>query len=787
VIKQCKASSRRFRRLQTAVTLLAATLGLLSVPGFAAESAQQVRETIDVQGNRRIDADTVRSYFHAAPDGRFDDAARDAGLKALLATGLFDDVKIERTGERLVVHLHEAPVLDRVAFEGNKKIQDKELTAIIESKPRGALQRAVVQSDVGRILEAYRHAGRDDVSVSPKVIDRGNDRVDLVYEVTEGAKTPVRQINFVGNQVFSKRQLAAVIKTSATNLLSFLTGGDAYDPDRVADDREQLRLYYRSKGYADANVTSAKAEYDPAIKGFTLTFSIDEGPLYHFGDVNVVCNVPGLDSEKLRRVLVTRSGAVFDGNALDKTDEILAIELSKLGFPFAQATPRITRDASAKRVDVSFVIDQGPRTYIERIDIHGNTRTRGYVIRREFDISEGDAYNKSLIDRAERRLKNLNYFKTVKITSKPGSVADRVIVDVEVSEQSTGQFNIAGGYSTTDGLLVEVKLGDSNFLGSGDSVKSSVSYGEYSRGVDLSASEPYFLGTRVSAGIELYGKQNDASPYQSYGTDVYGATLQLGTPITEQLGVQYHYSLYDQNVTLDPASLVAAPSLPIQQAALAGPQWVSAIGETVTYNTLDNNKNPTDGIKSQLTQDLAGLGGDVNFLRTTEDMRYYHSINDDVVSLVRVQGGYITGWGGQQVPLINSFFGGPTLVRGFAPNGFGPRDLTPGTTMDNVGGTMYWASTLELQSAIPGVPQEYGLKATAFVDSGSVFNYGGPTTFPGSTQTMQLANSNIVRSSVGVGLVWASPFGALSINYAMPVTKAPYDVTQPFSFGAGPL
>jgi outer membrane protein insertion porin family len=785
VIKQCKASSRRFRRLQTAVTLLAAALGLLSVPAFAAESAPQVRETIDVQGNRRIDADTVRSYFHAAPDGRFDDAARDAGLKALLATGLFDDVKIERTGERLMVHLHEAPVLDRVAFEGNKKLQDKELTAIIESKPRGALQRAVVQSDVGRILEAYRHAGRDDVSVSPKVIDRGNDRVDLVYEVTEGAKTPVRQINFVGNQVFSKRQLAAVIKTSATNLLSFLTGGDAYDPDRVADDREQLRLYYRSKGYADANVTSAKAEYDPAIKGFTLTFSIDEGPLYHFGDVNVVCNVPGLDSEKLRRLLVTRSGAAFDGNALDKTDEILAIELSKLGFPFAQATPRITRDASAKRIDVSFVIDQGPRTYVERIDIHGNTRTRGYVIRREFDISEGDAYNQSLIDRAERRLKNLNYFKTVKITRKPGSVADRVIVDVEVTEQSTGEFNIAGGYSTTDGLLVEVKLGDSNFLGSGDSVKSSVSYGEYSRGVDLSASEPYFLGTRVSAGIELYGKQNDASPYQSYGTNVYGATLQLGTPITEQLGVQYHYSLYNQDVTIDPASLVGTPSLPIQQAALAGPQWVSAIGETVTYNTLDNNKNPTDGIKSQLTQDLAGLGGDVNFLRTTEDMRYYHSINDDVVSLVRVQGGYITGWGGQQVPLINSFFGGPTLVRGFAPNGFGPRDLTPGTTMDNVGGTMYWASTLELQSAIPGVPQEYGLKATAFVDSGSVFNYGGPTTFPGSTQTMQLGNSNIIRSSVGVGLVWASPFGALSISYALPVTKAPYDVTQPFNFGAG--
>ncbi len=765
-MSQCMARGRRCRRSITAGALLVAALGFVSAPGAATEAEAPPRETnaqargaIAVQGNRRIDADTVRSYFRAAPDGRFDDAARDAALKALLATGLFDKVTIERAGERLVVHLTEAPVLDRVAFEGNKKIQDKELTAVVESKPRGTLQRAVVQADVGRIMDAYRHAGRDDVGVVPQIIDRGNDRVDLVYVVTEGAKTTVQQINFVGNSVFGKRQLAAVIKTSATNVLSFLTGGDVYDPDRVAADREQLRLYYRSKGYADASVTSARAEYDPALHGFTLTFSIDEGPLYHFGDVTVICNVPGLDGEKLRRLLVARPGTVFDGNALDKTDEVLAIELARLGFPFAQAIPRTTRDATAKRIDVAFTIDQGSRTYVERIEIHGNTRTRGYVIRREFDIAEGDAYNKSLIDRAERRLKNLNFFKTVKITTKPGSVADRVVLDVEVAEQSTGEFNIAGGYSTTDGLLVEVKLGDSNFLGSGAALKSSVSYGQYARGVDLSASEPYFLGSRVSAGIELYGRQADSSPYQSYGSDVYGATMQFGTPLTEQIGVQYRYSLYNQNVTLDPASLVAAPSLPIQQAALAGSQWVSSVGDTVTYSTLDNNKNPTSGIKSQLTQDLAGLGGDVKFLRTTEDLRYYHPINDDVVSLVRAQGGYITGWGGQQVPLLNSFFGGPTMVRGFAPNGLGPRDLTPGTTMDNVGGSMYWATTLELQSNIPGVPQEYGLKASAFVDAGSVFGYSGPTAFPGFAQSLQVANNNIMRSSIGAGLTWASPFG----------------------------
>ncbi len=787
----------RCRRPIAAAALLVAGLGLFLTQAAAAETAARdadakardgdakTRDAIEVQGNRRIDAETVRSYFHAAPDGRFDEAARDAALKALVATGLFDRVTIERAGERLVVHLAEAPVLGRVAFEGNKKIKDQDLNAVIESKPRGPLQRAVVQADVGRIMEAYRHAGRSDVGVVPEIIDRGNDRVDLVYEVTEGKKTTVRQIDFVGNKVFGKRQLVAVIKTSATNMLSFLTGGDAYDPDRVAADREALRLYYRSKGYADAGVTSAAAEYDPALHGFTLTFTIDEGPLYHFGDISVTGTVPGLDAEKLRRLPVARSGAVFDGGALDKTTEALAIELAKLGFPFAQAVPRTTRDAAARRIDVAFTIEQGPRTYVERIEIRGNTRTRGYVIRREFDIAEGDAYNKTLIDRAERRLKNLNYFKTVKISRKPGSAPDRVVLDVEVEEQSTGDFSISGGYSTTDGLLAEVKLGDRNFLGTGYAVSSSVTYGQFARGIDLSASEPYFLGTRVAAGIELYGRQSSTSPYQSYGTTIYGATATLGTPINEQLGVQYRYSIYDQNVTLNPTSLAAAPSLAIQQAALAGPQLVSSVGSTVNYSTLDNTRSPTSGLNSQLKQDLAGLGGDARFLRTTEDVRYYHPINDDVVSLVRAQGGYVTGWGGKQVPLLNSFFGGPTMVRGFAPNGFGPRDLTPGSTMDNVGGSMYWATTAELQSNIPGVPQEYGLKATAFVDAGSVFRYSGPTAFPGSAQSLQLANKNVVRSSVGAGLTWASPFGNLTVDYAVPLTKAAYDVVQPLRFSAG--
>ena len=770
--------AQRRRRSLIAGALLAAAMVLVSSSSCAAE-------TIDVEGNRRIDAETVRSYFHPSPDGHYDAAALDDALKALVATNLFDNVKIDHAGGRLVVHLTEAKVIDRVAFEGNKKIKDEQLKAVVESKPRGPLQRAMIQSDASRIAEAYRHAGRDDVRVVPQVIDRGNDRVDLVYEVTEGEKTTVRKINFVGNQAVSSRQLGAIIKTSATTMLSFLTGGNVYDPDQIAADREQIRQYYRSKGFANARVTRADAEYDPATKGFVVTFVIDEGPLYHFGDINFACDVPGVDPERLRRLLLIRTGAVFDGNALDKSTEIVGTELAKLGFPFAQATARTTDSSDSRRVDVALSINQGPRSYVERIEIHGNTITRGYVIRREFDIAEGDAYNKSLIDRAERRLKNLNYFKTVKISTKPGSSSDRVVLDVEVAEQSTGEFNISGGYSTTDGLLAEVKVGENNFLGTGDVVKASVTWGQYAQGVDLAASEPYFLGTKVAAGVDLFYKITDSSPYQSYGTDSYGATMSLGTPINDQLGMSWRYSISRQDVTLDPAQLAGTPSLPIQQAASLGPQWVSAVGDTVKYNTLDNNKLPTSGVSAQLSQDLAGLGGDVNFLRTTEDVRYYQKINDDLVGMVRAQGGYIAPWGGQQVPLIDSFFGGPSMVRGFAPNGFGPRDLTPGSTMDNVGGSMYWATTAELQSAIPGVPQEYGLRASAFVDAGSVFGYRGPTTFSG--QSMQLANTNTLRSSVGVGLTWGSPFGALTVNYAVPVTKAAYDVVQPFNFTASPF
>ena len=382
---------------------------------------------------------------------------------------------------------------------------------------------------------------------------------------------------------------------------------------------------------------------------------------------------------------------------------------------------RTSRLADRHLIDLVYSIEQGKRLYVERLKTHGNTKTRDEVIRREFDFGEGDAYNRALVERGERHLKALGYFKSVKIDTKPGSASDRVVLDVAVEEQQTGDFSVAGGYSTTDGWLALGQHQRWNFLGTGDIAKASVMYGQYARGFVLGFTDPYALGTRVSLGGELFGKQTFSNSNQSYDTSLYGAKLLMGTPLSDQLGVTWNYSIYNQGVSLPAGN---AASLPIQQAAQAGPSWVSSIGNSVVYSSLDDARHPTDGIRVQTNNDFAGLGGATKFARTTEDVRYHHPIAGDVVGMVRTQGGYITPWGGQPLPLINGFFGGPQLVRGFAPNGFGPRDITPGTTMDNVGGNVYWTSSAELQAPVPLVPAEAQLKMALFSDVGSLWANG---------------------------------------------------------------
>jgi outer membrane protein insertion porin family len=829
---------------------VAATLaaGLVSSPALA-----QTLDSIQVEGNRRVEVATIRSYFKAGPDGRLDQGHIDDGLKALIETGLFQDVRINQAGGRLVVTVVENPVIGRVAFEGNKKVKDEQLTSEIQSKPRGTLSRPMVQSDAQRIAEIYRHAGRYDVAVVPEIIEQPNNRVDLIFTITEGNKTGINSIEFVGNTTYSSYRLKDVIKTRESNLLSFLGGSDVYDPDRIEADRDLIRRYYLKHGFADVQVVAALTEYDPQRKGFLVTFKIEEGQQYRVASVTFQSSIAALDGNALSRFSRVNVGSLYNAEALEKSVEEMQIEASRRGFAFAVVRPRGDRNFEAHTVSIVFAIDEGPRTYIERINVRGNTRTRDYVIRREFDLSEGDAYNRALVDRAERRLKNLDFFKSVKITNEPGSSSDRIVLNVELEEKSTGDFSVSGGYSTTDGPLVEVSIAERNLLGRGLYGKASVTYGQFARGVSLSFVEPYLLDYRVALGLDTYYREQLPNQFISYGTKTIGFSPRIGLQLREDLSLQLRYSIYEQSISLpsflascnntttngllafnpSPAWVAAngtaaatalgavdasglglwcysfgQASLPVRKELSQGSTLTSSVGYSLDYNTLDNNKNPTDGLLFDFRQDFAGVGGDVTYLKSAIDGKYYTPLVADIVGLIHVQGGILTPVGNNGIRMLDQFQMGPNLVRGFAPNGIGPRDINPYGTQDALGGTKYWGASLELQMPFWFLPKEVGLKGAIYADAGGLYDYQGPTSWaatgevnvpgcipptnnpnlppaPGTCLGLQFDPQNIIRTSVGVGLIWQSPFGPLRFDYAIPLTKGPHDVVQQFKFGGG--
>ncbi|WP_425909700.1 outer membrane protein assembly factor BamA [Nitrobacter sp. TKz-YC02] len=829
-------------------TLLAALIfigvpvaAVMTVPLASSPAAAQTLSSISVQGNRRVELDTIRSYFKPDASGRLDQASIDDALKALIETGLFQDVSINRVGNGLVVSVVENPVINRVAFEGNKKVKDDQLKSEIQSKPRGTFSRPMVQSDVRRIVEIYRHSGRYDVHVTPEFIEQPNNRVDLIFTIAEGDKTGIASIEFIGNQAFSSYRLKDVIKTHESNFLSFLGGGDTYDPDRVEADRDLLRRYYLKHGYADVQIIAALTEYDPGRHGFLVTFKIDEGQQYRVGSVAFESSIPTFDGNSMRSFSRVHVGSLYNAEALEKSVEEMQVEASRRGYAFAVVRPRGDRNFDAHTVSIVFAIDEGPRTYIERINVRGNTRTRDYVIRREFDISEGDAYNRSLVDRAERRLKNLDFFKTVKITTEPGSSSDRVILDVEVEDKSTGDFSVSGGFSTTQGALAEVSVSERNLLGRGLYAKASVQYGQWARGYSLSFVEPFLLDYRVALGLDLYQREQLANQWISYNMKTLGFSPRLGFGLREDLTLQLRYSIFQQEIGLpsalrncnnnfgdpnynpSPAFMNAngvwdgsslgcysdgEASLPIRRELERGRTLTSMLGYTLTYNTLDNNKNPTTGLLIDFRQDFAGIGGDVKYLKTALDAKYYQPLVSDIVGLIHLQGGILNNVGayaGQNgIRMLDNFQMGPNLVRGFAPYGIGPRDINFLSTRDALGGTKYWGASVELQMPFWFMPKEVGLKGAVYADAGSLWGYQGPTSYaltnefnapgcvrstsstsPGTCAGLQFDDTNVIRSSVGVGLIWQSPFGPLRFDYAVPITKGQYDRVQEFRFGGG--
>ncbi len=805
------------------------TVGLVGALASVVLTAPAFAQTVTVQGNSRTDTDTIRSYLQLAPGQSYTAARIDQAMKDLYATGLFSDVRISRAGNGVVVRVTENTVINRVSFEGNSKVKTELLQGEIQSRSRGPYSQALVDNDVQRLMEIYRRSGRGDAQISARTATAANGRVDVTYVIKEGSKTGISAIEFVGNRAYSAGKLRNLMETSESGLFGFFKSTDIYDPDRLASDLDRIRRFYLKNGYADFRVLSSGAEYDPVKKGYVVSIAIEEGEQYRVAGVDVDSRVRDVDSAQLRRVVRTSTGDVYNAEAVEKSVEALAGETAKRGYAFTQVRPRGDRDPATRTVNIVYSVEEGPRVYVERINVRGNTRTRDNVIRREFEMGEGDAYNKVYVDRAERRLKALGYFKTVKVSSEQGSAPDRVVVNVDVEDQSTGSFSIAGGYSTTDGMLAEASIQENNFLGRGQFVKVSVSNGQRARGAEFSFTEPFFLDRRLAAGFDIFSKQTFNSQFARHETRTTGGTLRMSLPFNEEFSVGVRYSLYSQKLTIPneydrPYNDCSSPlgdgittvnglnycmyngeaSIAVKEAQ--GSTITSLAGLTFLYNSLDNPRNPTSGIYAELRPEVAGLGGDSKFFRFTGDMRYYYPISDEITGILRVQGGHIAGFGGGtkgalgsvggDVRMIDHFFLGPTLVRGFSPGGIGPRDMNADPSGNSLGGTSYYGVSAEAQFDIPFLPRELGLRGAVFADAGTVFGYkgaryfdinqngvidgvgaggvcalSGSTLFAPQSECANVRDKNMIRSSVGASVLWQSPLGPIRFDYAYALTK----------------
>ncbi|WP_425280916.1 outer membrane protein assembly factor BamA [Roseibium denhamense] len=769
-------------------SLLPASFGPV---GGATQAEAAVARNIEVRGTSRIDADTVIGYMTIVPGRSYSAFDVDESLKALYATGLFETVEITPRGSTVIVTVSESPIINRVSFEGNRRIKDDALGTAVRSQPRTSLSRARVQTDVQNILESYRRSGRFGASVEPKIIDRGQGRVDLVFEINEGQKTGVERISFIGNSAFSDGRLRDVIRTRESGLLSWLRSTDTYDPDRLAADEELLRQYYNRKGYADFRIVSVSADLDREQNIFYVTFTVDEGEKYEIGDVEVVSTISDVDPEELRKLLRTRPGQTFNSLRVEQTVEDITLRVSEEGYAFARVRPRGARNYDDNTISLIYYVEEGARTYIERMNVIGNDRTREYVIRREFDIAEGDAFNRALVDKATRRLRNLGYFERVDVTTQQGSAPDRVIVNVRVEEKPTGELSFGVGYSTVDGIVGDVSITEKNFLGRGQFVKLGAGGGADSQKYEFRFIEPFFMGRRIALDLDLYRRVNDANDYRSFDQKVTGGGFGFTLPLREdELTLRLFYNIFQEDNEDPDGNSTGINNCDTSELSLAvcdslGTYLTSLVGYELKYNTLDRFINPTDGYYLSFEQQFAGVGGDSYYVKTEAQARAYKEILADygVVGSLSVRGGNIMALGDERLRVSEQFMLGGNLVRGFENQGIGPRDSA---TDDALGGRFYFAASAETQFPFPVLPKEFGLSGAVFADAGSLWDADSDLVnlVEGGTSTVE-SNDLAIRASVGAGIRWQSPFGPLRADFAYPLAKEDADKTQVFRLSGG--
>jgi len=877
------SSTTSFSRRTGALLLIGTVLGGTAVPVFAAQDApaqqppaaaalpatpvaQATIKSIAVRGNQRLEPATIRAYANLSPGQTYTAASLDQALKDLYATQLFADVTITggETGD-LVINVRENPVINRIVLEGNKRLKDDKITPEIKEAPRQIFTRPAARADVDRILELYRRQGRFAARVDPKIIQLDQNRVDVVFEIHEGDLAKVRAINILGNTVFKDDRLRKEMYTrQAGGVLGFLKSNDTYDPDRLAADQQKLRAFYLTQGYADFRVVQALAELTPDRKDFVITYVVDEGPRYHVGTVNAESALRDFPKEKVLALAKIQPGGWFNAKQIEDAVTNLNQEAGNLGYAFADISPSYNRDAEKRLMNLTIKVGETPRVYVERVDITGNTTTRDKVIRREFRLNEGDAFNAQKVKRSADRIQSLGFFQdNLEVKQSEGSAPDRVVLGLNVEEKSTGQLSLSGGYSSLERFVVQLGVSQNNFMGKGQTVDASVNWSQYSKSIEAGFTDPYFLDKSILLGGQVFRRDYSSFNFvnnnrnTTYNQVTTGGGLRLGIPLSEYWNLGGRYLLSQDNLTLDKSTFYAVnPTTGKLECSdrLAGAYLCDEVGKRLTslvgvstiYDDTDGI-HPTRGQQLTFSEDFAGLGGDVKYLRTQAFATKYHSFGSWIVSL-HGEGGYIKalqsspGPGQDAIRITDRFFN--SSIRGFDIRGIGPRvvripydangELTELDVNENVndaiGGRAFYLARLEVEVPVSSSVKSMGLRPSVYVDAGSLWNITKPQLAdvvafcsPTTSTTLQpfnssakdcsvnindpanpvpvpnhteftatpgfkevfLGNSAKPRVSIGVGVNWISPFGPLRLDLAKALVLQKGDDPKLFTFNVG--
>ena len=748
--------------MKLTLSLLAATV--LTPLAAWAETVDKIKIT----GNERVESATVRSYLGIREGEAYSVDKTRRALKDLYGTGLFDNVEINWDKGVLQVVVAENPIVNQIAFEGNENLKDEQLKKAVSLHARSIFTPGKVQQDVTEILAAYRQIGRYLAKVDPQIIRRDQNRVDVVYSITEGERTRIRRIDFVGNRDFSDGDLKDVVATRESAWWRFLTDADNYDPDRLEFDKELLRRYYLKNGYADFRVVSAIAELSPDKRDFFITYTLEEGPVYNFGTADVRLSDKNVDVslDDLRKDLKVKPGQVYDASLIDKDIDTLVDALGRKGYAFLDVVPLLDKDDKNRVVNITYDVRPGPRVYVNRINILGNTRTRDNVLRREMRLSEGDAFSSNKLRRSQDRLQVLGFFEKVDIKRKETNQPDKVDLDVNVKEQSTGEFNIGAGYSSYEGALATTELRERNFLGRGQDVSVSFALSEERQDFDVSFTEPYFMNRELSATVQAFNSQRVFQDQSSYDQTTTGGGFSLGFPLNEYLKNTVSTTYRNTEISNVPSSA----SQFVKREAGKSDSFV--VGNTVSYDTRDNYLNPNRGTRLSGSVEYSGFGTDVNYLRTQVSGSYYYPLGEQWVLSVGGRAGYLFDIN-NDTPIFENFYAGGQNLRGFDRGGIGPRDRI---TNDALGGQAMVGHNVELRFPIAFM-DELGVNGVLFSDGGMVTQF--------EDGNANVIDSKTYRVSVGTGIFWQSPLGPLRFDFGFPLVKASEDQTQVFSFNFG--